>query len=198
MTTTQILQLTRRKLLEVTTDVLPEDTLLIYANQAYQDVWKRLYVAGDVQTATVSLASGVGTLPTTFGTAYGEAIGNDRQLYTEVSINDFTKDTIERAYTIENGQLKVTNTTLANVVIKFWPKPDALVIGNTPSIDEYFHEPIIYGTMARAHEDLQDEELSIYYMGKFNTSLTERIATQSVYEETNQKGAVMFTHQSLI
>ena len=198
MTTNQLKTIIRRKILEATTDVIPDSILLIYTNEAYKDVWKRLFTATDIDTTTITLTAGVGTLPSTFGTAYGEAVGNDGNLYTEVSINDFVKETIPYAYTIEDGEIKCSDTTVANLTMKYWPKPDELVSGSTPSINEYFHEPIIYGAMSRAYEDLQDEELSAFYKNKFSTELGERLAAQSVYEETNQKGAVMFTHQNLI
>ena len=54
-------------------------------------------------------------------------------------------------------------------------------------------------TLYRNHSlNLQDEELATFYKQKFNNELNERIANQSNYEETNQRGAVMFNYQKLI
>jgi len=198
MTTNSIIAIARRKLLEVTTDVLPVDIMLIFANQAYQDVYKRTFAMGDVTTATVAMTAGVGTLPTTFGTLYGDATDSSGNFYPEVPIEDFHREQLGNMVTVEGGELKVFPTDVASLTIHMWPKPPALTTTQDPTIDEFFHELIIYGILWRAHEDLQDEELATFYRQKFNNELAEKTSAQSVYEETNQRGAVMFNYQRLV
>lgn len=198
MTTNEIIKLARRKLLEVTTDVLPTDIMLIFANESYKDVYKRIYPMTDVTTATITMTSGVGTLPTTFGTMYGDARDSSDNTYPEVTIEDFHREQMERMVTVEGGELKVYPLDVSSLVIHMWPKPVALSTTQDPTIDDFFHELIVYGILWRAHEDLQDEELATFYRQKFNNELADKSSAQSVYEETNQRGAVMFTYQNLL
>jgi hypothetical protein len=198
MTTQEIIKLSRRKLLEVTTDVLPDDVLLTYANQSYMDVWKRIFPNSDIETTTLTLTGGEVTLPATFGTMYGDAVDESGQFYTEYNIADFGRKDFDRGVTIEGGKLKAYPTTTAQLTVKYWPKPATLTNAVNPTIDDFFHEPIIYGILWRAHEDLQDEELVTYYKQRFLQDLTERMSVQSNYEEDNQRGGVMFNYQSLI
>lgn len=198
MTTLQILELARRKLLEVTTDVIPENILLIFANQSYMDVYKRVFPMSDVDSTTLTMTSGASTLPTTFGTLYGDATDAEGNFYPEVPIEDFYREQTERMVTIEGGELKVFPDTVSSLTVRFWPKPETLASNVDPSIDEFFHEPIVYGILWRAHEDLQDEELSTFYKQKFEQMLTEKASVQSNYEENNQRGAAMFNYQSLV
>lgn len=198
MTTQQIIKLARRKLLEVTTDVLPDDVLLEYLNQAYMDVWKRTFSNSDIKKTTLSLTSGTVTLPATIGTLYDDGYDASDNKYIEVPIADFNRDEYERMMTIEDGVLHVKPDTIASITVRYWPKPETLTNSVNPSIDEFLHEPIIYGVLWRAHEDLQDEELTTYYKQRFMQELTERLATQSNYEENNQRGTVMFNSVNLI
>lgn len=198
MTTNEILATVREKIVEEGEEIIDTAKLLRYVNEAYMDVWKQVFANSDIATVVVALTSGAGTLPANVGTLYGDATDTAGNLYPEVSIEDFHRRTLERMVTIEAGQLKVYPTTVASLTIRFWPKPDTLIAGNTPSINAYFHEPIVYGTLERCFEDLQDEDLASYYAAKFEKKLAQRIANQSAYEETNQRGAVMFTHQNLV
>ena len=198
MTTNQILSLAKGILLETTTDIISSANLLIFANEAYKDVYKRIFPMSDVTTATVAMTAGAGSLPATFGTMYGDAVDTDGNFYPEVPIEDFHREQIERMVTVEGGQLKVYPTDITSLTIHMWEKPPELTTSQNPTIDDYFHEPIVYGIVARGHSFLQDEELATFYKQKFNNELNERIANQSNYEETNQRGAVMFNYQKLI
>jgi hypothetical protein len=198
MTTQQIIKLARRKLLEVTTDVLPDDVILDYANSAYVDVWKRVFPNSGIKTTTLTLVNGQVALPATVGTLYDDGIDDAGNKFIEVPIADFNRGEHSWAMTIEEGVLKVTPSTTPTITVRYWEKPPALTNSVNPSIDEFFHEPIIYGIIWRAHEDLQDEELTTYYKQRFTQELTERISAQSNYEENNQRGTVMFNHTRLI
>lgn len=198
MTTQQIIKLARRKLLEVTTDVLPDDVILEYTNRAYMDVWKRAFSNSDIKKTTLSLTSGVVTLPSTIGTLYDDGYDADDNKYIEVPIADFNRDEYERMMTIEDGVLRVKPDTTPSITVRYWAKPETLTNAINPSIDEFLHEPIIYGILWRAHEDLQDEELVTYYKQRFSQELSERLSAQSNYEENNQRGTVMFNSVNLI
>lgn len=198
MTTLEIIKLARRKLLETTTDVLPDDVLLIYANQSYMDVYKQAFSNSDITSATVTLTGGKGTLPSNFGTMYGDAQDASGQTFPETTIEDFDREEMERAVTIEADQLKVYPATTPALTIRFWSKPESLTNLVNPTIDDYLHEPIIYGVMWRAYEDMQDEELTTYYKQRFTQDLTNRLSVLSNYQENNQRGTVMFNRQSLI
>jgi hypothetical protein len=198
MTTNQILLLVRNKVLETTTEIVTDATLLLYVNLAYQDVYKRVFPNDQILTATVTFTNGVGTLPTNFGTLYGDALQGTANFFPELSIDDFNKQTTGQGVTIEGGTIKVLPTTTASLVIKYYPTFPDLSTSVNPTINSYFHLPIVYSAVSMVHEDLQDEVLSKYYFDKYEADLTRRMAVQSNYEEGNQKSSVMFSSQNLI
>lgn len=198
MTSIEIANAVRRKILETSTDIISDTDLYFNMNLAFQDVYKRVYPNSDIASATVTCTAGVGTLPVDFGTLYGEGYDASNNSYNEVSIADFEREEFERAMTVENSTLKVYPTTVTSINIKYWPKPATLSNLVDPSIDEFFHEPIIYGTVYRCHEDLQDESLAQLYRNLFKQEMTERLEAQSAYEETNQRGGSFFTEQRLV
>lgn len=198
LTTNQILTLARAKLLEQSSEILTDATLLIYANLTQQDIYKRVFPNSHIASATVALTSGTGTLPATFGTLYGSGLDSANNIYEEVSIEDFDNKTLNRMMTVEGGSLKVYPTSVASIDIKYYPTFADLSAGSTPSINSYFQELIVYGVLARAFEDLQDEALSVFYAGKYETELEKRIKIQSNYEENNVRGGQMFSEQRLI
>lgn len=200
MTTDQITSLVRIKLLENSTEIVADATLLIYANLAYKDVIKRAFPNNSVTSATVNFTSGVGSLPAGFGTLYTDVVDSQGNIYPEVSISDFVRklQNGENAVCVEEGELKISPVSVASASIKYYPTYTALSSGSTPSIDEYLHEPIVYGTLSRAFEDLQDFELSKYFGEKYETMLTDKLAHLSNYEEDAQRGNVMFNGIQLI
>lgn len=199
MTTNEIIATARRKVLEKTDEIVSADAALLYANQAYIEVYKQVVTGNKVTSQTVACTAGVCTLPATYGRMYTMARDQNGREFTEVSIADFHDDTIGGyLYTIENGSILVNEDDVTTLTVRFYAKPEALSDSVNPTIDEYFHEVIIYGVVWRMHEDLQDEELSTYYLNKFTDELKRRMANQSNYEETNQRGGQMFTDQRLI
>lgn len=198
MTIQQALQLARIKLLEQTSEVVSDETLLLYANLTNIDLVKRTFTNDKILSATVNLTNGVGALPSGFGTMYGSAQDSAENTYEEVSIEDFDNKTLDRMMTIEGGNLKVYPKTVASVAIKYYPTFSTLTVASTPPVNEYFHECIVYGILERAFEDLQDETLSAYYKAKYESEVARRSATQSNYEEANSRGGQMFSYQKLI
>lgn len=198
MTSIEIADSIRRKILETGGEIITDATLYSYMNLAYQDVYKRIYPNSDITTATVTFTSGVGTLPTDFGTLYGEGYDASNNSFNEVSIADFQREEFDRAITVENGTLKVYPTTTPSLSIKYYIKPPTLTSAVNPTIDDFFHEAIVYGATYRCHEDLQDETLGQFYRGLFKQEMMDRLEAQSSYEETNQRGSVMFQETNLI
>lgn len=198
MTTEQILTLARTKILETSTELVTDATLLIYANLSQQDIFKRVFPNSQILSATITFTSGVGTLPTYFGTMYGDALQGTANYFPELSIEDFKKQTLPQAVTIEGGTMKVYPTTTASLAVKYYPTyPDLTSVVN-PTIESYFHECIVYGILHRVYEDLQDQELSQYYRTKYENDLNQKIAVQSNYEENNTRSAQLFSAQNLI
>lgn len=198
LTVIQIFSLARAKLLEATTEILSDDTLLIYANLAQLDLIKRTFTNDKIQSATVTFTNGVGSLPSDFGTLYGSGQDSSNNTFEEVSIEDFDNKITNNMITVEGGTLKAYPTTTTSLAIKYYPKTTTLTTGSTPSVNEYFHECIVYGILARAFEDLQDESLSAYYAGKYEAMVNQKISAQSNYEEGNQRGGQMFTGVDLL
>ena len=198
MTTNQILQLARNKLLETTTEILTDETLLIYANLSQDDIAKKTFTNDKITSATVAFSSGVGSLPATFGTLYGDAFDVDNNFYPEATIEDFKKEIQERMVTIEGGQIKVFPTTISSLTIKFWPVFATMTSVVPPSVNTYFHEMIVYGILYRAFEDLQDWELSKFFREKYDSELNQKIQVLSEYEEGNSRSSEFFSYQQLI
>ena len=199
MTTSEIIAAARRKALEEDEAIISDVTALLYANQAYIEVYKRVFTNSKIESEVVACSNGVCTLPVTYGRMYSRAKDQDNNEYEEVSIADFNReDNYGLNYTIEEGELKVNSTSATSLTVWFYAEPDALTSGNTPSIDAYFHEVIVYGIVWRMQEDLQDEELSNYYQAKFEEELVRRMGSQSTYEESNQRGGELFSNQRFI
>lgn len=198
MTTNEITAAARRKVLESTEEIVSNDTVLLYANQAYIEVYKQVFTANKVQTSTVSCTNGVCVLPTRYGRMYAKAVDADDNEYEEFSIADYHLQEFDYGYTIDNGQLLVSDTDITSLTVRYYEQPETLTETTDPSIDSYFHEPIVYGIVWRIHEDLQDEELAEYYKNKFDEEMQKRLSRQSTYEESNQRGGEMFSYQRLI
>jgi len=199
MTTNQIITIARNKLLETTTEIISDATILLYANLSQQDIYKRTFPNSEILSATVTFSNGTATnTPTDFGTLYGSPIDTSNNTYEEISISDFASTNAGRAVTYEGGVLKVFPTTIASLAIKYYPTYPDLTSAQNPTIDSYFHELIVYGILQRAFEDLQDESLASFYMAKYESELSKKIKAQSNYEENNQRGGSLFTQQRLV
>lgn len=198
MTTQEILTLARKKLLEEGSEIVDDATLLIYANLSQDDIKKRTFVNSQIKSETISFTSGVGTLPSDFGTIYGEPMNSSDTLFPNLSISNFAKQTLPNSVTIEGGSIKVYPTTTSSLNIKYYPTYTTLTSTVNSSLDTFFHELIVYGILQRAFEDLQDESLAAFYEAKYEKMLKDKIAIQSNYEEDSQKGGALFSYQSLV
>jgi len=198
MIISQIIQLARKKLLEETTEVISDEVLLSYANFTNIDLVKRVFTNDKIKTATVVMVAGEGTIPTDFGTLYGSCKDSANNTFEEVSIEDFDKELNPYSVTVENGKIKCSKKDVPNLYIRYYPTFATLTSGSTPSVNEYFHECMVYGILARAFEDLQDQELAAFYNAKYESLVAQRTAAQSNYEEGNTRGGQMFNYQRLI
>jgi hypothetical protein len=202
LTTTQIQDAIRRKILEESTDIVTDATILLNINFTYDDLKFRTFTNDQLDQATITLANGVGTLPATFGTAYGVGFASttDKTPYNERSLPDFDRSVDEYAFTIDkrNNQILVTPTSTPELILRFWPTYAALTTSQNPELNEYLHELLIYGAMARIHEDLQNEQLSDYYEQKYEEKLAKKISALSNYDEENMGGNEFFSYQKLI
>lgn len=187
LTSTQIADATRRKILEKTTTLVDDATLYMNMNLAYDDLKIKSFTNDQIESATIALTSGVGTLPANFGTLYGPAYktSTDKTPFEEKSIADFYRDQTVEGITIEGGQLKVSPDTTAQVLIKFYPSYSALTSSQNPEVNGYLHELIIYGAMYRIIEDLQSESLAEYYKNVYKEEFKEKISALSNYQEDN-------------
>lgn len=184
--------------METSSDIITDATLLIYANWTQQDIYKRAFPNSKIKSTTINFTNGVGTLPSDFGTLYGDAFKELNNYFPELSIEDFQKQTISQGVTIENETIKVFPTTTASLTIKYYPTIPEITASVDTALDTYFQEPLIYGVLSRIYEDLQDENLSNFYSIKYENMINQKIAVQSSYEEGNQRGGQMFNEQNLL
>jgi hypothetical protein len=198
MTTSEILTLARLKLLEAGADLITDSTLLIYANLSHKDIIKRAFPNNSIKSATITFTYGASVLPADFGTLYTDPVDVNDNFYPEVAIANFIRLNDEYGVTIEAAEIKVSPATTTSVDIKYYPTYATLTASVNPTIDEYLHEPIVYGTLARSFEDLQDPEMSQFYANKYETMLKSRLDNLSNYEEDAQKGNTMFNGISII
>lgn len=200
MTTNEITALSRKKLLEEGTELIADDTVLTYANLAYKDVIKKAFPKNSILEATIAFTSGSGSLPSLYGTLYTDAHDSDGNPFPEVSIADFIRynDLSINAITIEGGIMKVSPDSTSSLDVKYYPTYPKLTTAVNPTIDEYLHEPIVYGILYRAFEDLQDPELAQFYKNIYVDMLTDKIDTLSNYEEDSQRGGQMFNGINIV
>lgn len=200
LTSNQIASAIRRKVLEQSSDLVTDDVLYMNMNLAYDDLKIGTFTNDQIQSATIALTNGVGTLPTNFGTLYGPGYKSttDKTPYEEKSIADFDRDNTVEGITIEGGEIKVNPSTTTQIIIKFYPSYNALTISQNPDINGYLHELIIYGAMYRIHEDLQNESMAEYYKTVFKTEFANKTSKLSNYQEDNADGGQAFNYIKII
>lgn len=192
MTTASILTLARAKILEATDAIVSDATLYIYGSLTQQDIAIRAFPNSSVLTATVNFVNGVAAKPASFGTLYGDAYEDAYNVYPEMSILDFVRNTDQNAIAVDGANLKIYPALSKTLTVRYWPTYLDLSVSQNPTIDSYFHELIIYGILYRALEDLQDEELSKYYRDKYESEFKLKREALSQYEENNVRGGQMF------
>lgn len=200
LTSSQISGAIRRKILEQTSDLVTDDVLFLNMNLAYDDLKMRSFTNDQIQSATIVLTNGVGTLPANFGTLYGPGYKSttDRTPFEEKSIADFDRDLEGNGITIEGGFIKVHPTSESQIIIKYYPSYDALTSIQNPELNGYLHELIIYGAMYRIYEDLQNHTLGQYFKNYYEDEVKAKLGVTSNYQEDNADGGQMFNGISII
>lgn len=200
LTTNEITSAVRRKILEETTDLVSDTTVLLNVNLAYDDLKIKTFTPDQINQATITLTSGVGTLPADFGTPYGPGYKDttDRTKYNQKSISDLDANPNEEGFAIIEGEIHVTPSTTNQIVIRYYPSYTALSSAQDPEINSYLHELIIYGAMWRILEDMQNEALSEFYRQKYNELFKEKNDSLSNYNEDNIDGNQMFNQINII
>lgn len=197
LTTSYLISLARKKMLETGSEVLEDATLITYAQFTYQDIYMRVFPNAKIKSATVAFTNGVGALPADFGTLYGDPNNPKNNIYQEVSIADFARAE-GNAITVQEGEFKINPDSVTSANIFYWPTYADITASQNPQISTYFQELIIYGIMARAYEDLQDLETSVFYDNKYEAKLALKQSVLSEYEEGSMQGGVLFNGISLI
>ena len=128
----------------------------------------------------------------------GDAYVSASSIFPKVSPQDFIRQPLAQAITIEGNSVKVFPDSTPYVFIKYYPSYNALTTSQNPQIDSYYHECLVYGLMARAYEDLQDQELAKYYDDKYEALILKKTGIQSKFEESNQNGGSLFNFTKLI
>jgi hypothetical protein len=200
MTTNEIILAARRKMLEETTDLISDESALLYANQSYLDLQKRTFTNDQLLTANVTLTDGSGSLPLDFGTLYSDALDVSGNVFAEMNLADFDRAKIDgvNAVAISGSDLLVSPITTNLLTIRYYPIYDELSVAQNPEINAYLHECLIYGVLYRAYEDLQDEELADFYKKKYEAMVLEKTSHISNYEEANQRGGQLFNGISIL
>lgn len=200
LTTNQILEDVRKKVLEESTELLEDAQLLMYVNEAYTDLRYRTFTNDQILSSTIALTSGVGSLPANFGTLYGDGYQSttDRTPFPEKSIADFDRTPTENGVTIEANEIKVNPSTTSQIIIKYYPSYAALSASQNPQIHEYLHELLIYGGIYRAHEFLQNEASAQYYRQIYEDEFLRRTTNIANYQNDNADGGEIFNYQQLI
>jgi len=201
LTTNQITAAIRRKILEESTDLVSDATILLNANLAYDDLKINSFTNDQIKSATVAIVSGTGTLPADFGTLYGVGYqsSTDKSAFEEKSIADFYREENGvNGVTVEGGFLRVNPNTTASILIKYYPSYDALTTIQDPQLNGFLHELIIYGAIYRILQDLQDEERAEYYRSYYKEEVKTKISSLSNYQEDNANGGSLFNYVRLI
>lgn len=197
LTTSYLISLARKKMLEAGTEILDDATLVTYAQFTYQDIYMRVFPNSKIKSAVVAFANGEGALPADFGTLYGDPNNPKNNIYQEVSIADFARAT-GNAITVQEGVFKINPNTITSANIFYYPAYADISAVQNPQIHTYFQELIIYGIMARAYEDLQDLETSVFYDNKYEAKLALKQSVLSEYEEGSMSGGVLFNGLNLL
>lgn len=203
LTTAEVLQLSRDKLLELAETVLPTTKLLKYANLCQDDIAKDVLTDDITIPTTLSFSGGAATLPSNWES---HRLSKDSQVpgqgneFKYVNLEDYRAGKYERMITKYNGQILVFPVDTSVLYTDYYKKLPDMAIDpvQNPSVDVSLQELIIYGIMFRALEDLQDFELAKEYRGKFEQELKLKSRKISLSEEGPEKSGEMFNYVQIV
>ena len=201
LTATQIIVLARKKILEVSTAILSDDDLLLYANLAKDDVAKRLLSNDLIKPTTLSFSGGQATKPTDFESHY---LSKDSQtpgqgnVFEWVNLEDFRAGKYERMLTLVDGKILVFPTNTSLLYTDYYKKLDDMTSGGACPLDSALHLAIVYKTAAHAFQDLQDFELSEHFEKKYEIEFGVKGQAISYSEESSQQSNELFNPIQII
>lgn len=201
LTASQIISLTRKKILEQSTQIFSDDDLLLYANLAKDEVAKRLFSNDLIKPTTLIFSSGAATKPTDFESHY---LSKDSQTpgqgneFKFVSLQDFRAGKYDRMLTLVNGQIVVFPTNTALVYMDYYKKLDDMTLNGSCPLDAALHLSIVYKTAELAFQDLQDFDLSKYFSDKFEIEFGIKGQSISFSEESAQESGELLNPITII
>jgi len=190
--TKEIIKRARAKILELTDEVITAESVLQYANLSYDEIQIRVRSNSMLTSVLIPISGSVGTLPDLFGTFYGSPKDNNGNIIRVVPLQNVIRAaSSERVCSRMGQEVKLpTDSQISSLEVVYYAKYDALTVANSPETDETFDEPMIYGIVYRALEDLQDPELSTYYKGLYDNMILDRASFLSSYEENATEGEI--------
>ena len=201
LTTTQILSLTRKKILEQSTAIFTDDDLLVYANLAKDDMAKRLFSDDLIVQATLSFTGGIATKPTDFESHYLSKDSNtpgQGNPFEWVNIEDFRAGKYQRMLTLINGAINVFPTNTSTIYMDYYKKVADMTPSGSPGLDSSLSLALVYKTAAFAFQDLQDIELAEYFEKKFEIEFGVKGQSISFSNENSQQGGEMFNPITIV
>lgn len=201
LTPLQIILLARKKLLEDSTAIFDDESLLQYANLSKDEIAKRLFSNDLLVAGSIAFASGVAAVPDDFESHY---MSKDSQqpgegnTYNFVDLEDFRNKAHDRMLCRIGSSLYVYPSTVSLLYTDYYKKLDDMTSGGTCPLDSSLQELLVYGILYRAFEDLQDFDLSKYYRDKFELEFGVKGQTISFSEEQPQEGGSMFNGIKII
>lgn len=201
LTTSQIIALARKKLLETSTAIFTDDDLLLYANLTKDDIAKRLFSDDLIVPTTLVFSGGVATKPSDFESHYLSkdsnvpGVGNTFQW---VNIEDFRAGKYDRMLCLIAGSIYAYPTNTALTYTDYYKKLPDMSLSVNPTLDASLLECIVYGILYRGFEDLQDFELSKEFRNKFEVEFGIKGQAVSFSSENSQQGGEMFNGIAII
>ncbi len=197
MTTIEILQDVRKRILELTNEVLDNSQLLVWLNQAQLEVAGEILTRDRIKKITLNFVNGEADLPSDFQAFYysSDDYGNEYHL---VPIENFIERGEDRMLTIENNKLKVFPLNTSTLSFWYYKKPNKLSSSSNPELPEYTHEVLVLGTCYRALEALQEFDLSNLYLTKYQAGIRRAKMLCLNNEEKGQESKPLFEHVKLI
>lgn len=204
LTTQNIIQFSRDKLLEVGDAVVNTEKLLVYANLTQDDLAKDLYTDDMTVPTTLVFTGGYATIPTDWEShrlSKNSQVPGQGDIFEWVNLEDFRAGKYSRMIAKINGQIAVypTNTSILYTdYFKKLPNMAITPIYQGPSVDASLQELMIDGVLYRAFEDLQEFDLAKEYRGKYEAEKKIKTKRISFAEENPQKSGEMFNGIDII
>lgn len=200
MTSSGIISQARKKVLELTTEIVSDDDLYLYGNQAKDEIAKRLFSKDLLKQITLSFSSGSVAAPSDFESFYNatDQSASGGTMWDWMSNQDFDNQVAPYMLTYLEGNIKVYPTSTPTIYLKYWKKLVDFSANVQPTLDSFLHDLIVDGIVWRALEDLQEFDLSTRFLNKFESRLAMKASAISQSEEKGQRGGSLFNYVNLL